>query len=211
MQKATVGKRIGAFLLDSIILGLVVSLITSFFEDPTYAQQLAELDAAYMNGSMDYFAYLDATAALVDPNLWVKQLISIIFTAAYFIVLPFFWKDQTLGRKATKIKVVQENYQPATLKHFIIREGIGQCLFSSVFVFLGSATGVSAVQSIGGVAETILGFVLIIGFFTMLGSKKTTLYDRWSKTLTVLANTPVVNDELDIAQPKTKEEDIIDL
>ena len=211
MQKAKVGKRIGAFLLDSIIVSVVITLISSFFEDPAYASQLAEIESAYLNGSMDYMAYLEATQSLVDPNLWVKQLITIILTAGYFVVLPHFWKEQTVGRKVTKIKVVQENYQPAKLKHFIIREGIGQTLFSSVLVFLGTATGVSGVQSVASVVEIILGFVLIIGFFTMLGSKKTTLYDRWSKTLTVAADSVFEKDELDINTTPTKEEDIIDL
>lgn len=211
MQKATTGKRIGAFVIDALISGIVIALISSFLEDPEFLRQLTAIEEAYLNGSMDFLAYSEALDALVDPNLWIKQLVSLVLSIGYFIVLPLFWKEQTIGRKVTKIKVVQENNQPAKLQHFIIREGIGQLLFISVFGFLVTVTNVTIFETIESILNTILVFVLIVGFFTMLGSSKTTLYDRLSKTLMVLDNTPVANDELDIAQEKVKEEDIIDL
>ena len=211
MQKATTGKRIGAFFIDSLISGIVIALISSLLEDPEFLRQLTAIEEAYLNGSMDFLAYSEALDALVDPNLWIKQLVSLVLSIGYFIVLPLFWKEQTIGRKVTKIKVVQENNQPAKLQHFIIREGIGQLLFISVFGFLVTVTNVTIFETIESILNTILVFVLIVGFFTMLGSSKTTLYDRLSKTLMVLDNTPVANDELDIAQEKVKEEDIIDL
>lgn len=210
MTKAKVGKRIGAFFLDSIIVSLVATLFSSLAEDPTYLAQVAEIETLYAQGQIDLLQYSEAMGALVDPNLWLKQLISLVFTIGYFIVLPHFWKDQTLGRKITKIKVVQENSEPAKLKHFIVREGFGQALFSSVLTFLGTVTGVTLIVSLSSVVDIVIGFVLLIGFFSMLGSKKTTLYDRWSKTLMVSAvDTPA--DELDIAATKPADEDVIDL
>lgn len=209
MQKAKVGKRIAAFLLDSIVIAIVIAMISSLFEDPVYLQKLTEIETAYLNGNITYAQYYDAVYALEDPNEWIKNLISIIFTAGYFIVLPLFWSEQTLGRKATKIKVVQENYQPVKAKHLIIREGLSQLLFSTVFAFIANVTNVTVIQTIADVVGTILPFVLLIGLFTMLGSSKTTLYDCWSKTLTVSAEKVVKEDELDIVNAKP--EDIIDL
>ena len=156
MQKATAGKRIGAFFIDSLISGIVIALISSLLEDPEFLRQLTAIEEAYLNGSMDFLAYSDALDALVDPNLWIKQLVSLVLSIGYFIVLPLFWKEQTIGRKVTKIKVVQENNQPAKLQHFIIREGIGQLLFISVFGFLVTVTNVTIFETIESILNTIL-------------------------------------------------------
>ena len=54
MQKSGSGRRIGAFFLDSLIFTFGSSIILSIFEDPTYTQQLLEIENAFMNGSIDF-------------------------------------------------------------------------------------------------------------------------------------------------------------
>ena len=44
MQKSGSGRRIGAFFLDSLIFTFGSSIILSIFEDPTYTQQLLEIE-----------------------------------------------------------------------------------------------------------------------------------------------------------------------
>lgn len=214
MQKAKVGKRIGAFFLDGLILGLVSSLIVSFFEDSFYLQAIADLDALLESGSISYIEYLERFELIPDPNLGIKMLVELVLIIAYFIVIPLFWKEQTLGRKICKIKVVKNDFSPAKPINFILREGVGQAIFSSVFLVLFTLTNVDIFGKLESIATTVIGLVLLIGFFTMCGSKKTTLYDRFSKTLMVSSEGPVKADELDVNIKKENtiaEEDIIDL
>lgn len=214
MQKAKVGKRIGAFFIDGLILGLVVSLITTLFEDPAYLKAIADLDALLQSGAIDFIEYSTRLENIVDPNLGIKVLVELLLTVVYFIIIPIFWKEQTLARKWMKIKVVKEDFSPAKPVNFILREGLGQAIFASVFTVLASFTYADILIKLDSIVTTIVGFVLLIGFFTMCGSKKTTLYDRFSKTLMVSAEDTLKADELDITDKKENtisNDDIIDL
>lgn len=214
MQKSGSGRRIGAFFLDSLIFTFGAGIITSIFEDPTYTENLLALEQAFMEGTIDYLQYTESIANLVDPNLGIKQIVNLILAIGYFIILPIFWEKQTVGRLACKIKVVKENGEKATPVNFILREGFGQTLFASLLTVLATFANNVTLSKIDSAVTTIFGFILIIGFFMMLGSKKTTLYDRISKTIVVL-NKPVEEpDELDIEIKKETEisdEDIIEL
>lgn len=213
MQRAKSGKRILAFILDTVIVSLVASLICSFFEDPVYLEQLAAIEEAYMNGSMDSFQYLDAMESLVDPNLGIKLVIETLLVAAYFVVLPLFWKNQTIGRAASKIKVVKEDNTPATAINLIIREGVGQTLFVYVFGILAAFLNVTVITTIYDLLNTIVGFILIIGFFKMCGQSKKTLYDSWSKTIVVSTEqTTLPKDDFEIIKDvKDNEQEVIDI
>ena len=214
MQKSGSGRRIGAFFLDSLIFTFGSSIILSIFEDPTYTQQLLEIENAFMNGSIDFIQYSEAITNLVDPNRGLKLIVEFILMVGYFIILPIFWKKQTVGRLACKIKVVKENGEKAKPINFILREGFGQTIFVSVFTIMSVLTSNEYLTKLESATTTIFGFILIIGFFMMLGSKKTTLYDRISKTIVVLDKPVEEPDELDIQIKKENtisDEDIIDL
>lgn len=214
MQKSGVGRRIGAFFLDSLIFTFGSGIILTIFEDPAYIQQQVDLQNAYMNGTIDLLQYTESLTNLVDPNLGIKLLVGFILIVGYFIILPIFWKKQTVGRLACKIKVVKENGENAKPINFILREGFGQTIFVSVLSVIAAFTGNNFLLKLESATTTIFGFILIIGFFMMLGSKKTTLYDRISKTIVVLDKPVEEPDELDIQIKKENtisDEDIIDL
>ena len=213
MQKAKTGKRILAFILDSVIASLIASFLCSFFDDPAYLEQVAAIEEAYMNGSLGLLDYTEALQALVDPNLGIKLIIELIVLAAYFIVLPIVWKNQTIGRAASKIKVVKEDNTPVNAVNLIIREGIGQTLFVYVFGILSAFLNVTVITTIYDLLSTIIGFILIIGFFKMCGQSKKTLYDSWSKTIVVSTEqTTLPKDDFEIVKDvKDNEQEVIDI
>jgi uncharacterized RDD family membrane protein YckC len=213
MQKSGAGRRIGAFFLDVLIFTFGSGIILSLFEDPAFVQQLVDLENAYMNGTIDFLQYTEALDNLVDPNRGLKLIVEFILMVGYFIILPIFWKKQTVGRLACKIKVVKENGEKAKPINFILREGFSQTIFVSVLTILAVLTEVEFISKLEQVSSTIFGFILIVGFFTMLGSNKTTLYDRISKTI-VVDDVKLEQDELDIQinnENTISDEDIIDL
>lgn len=213
MQKASAGRRIGAFFLDVLIFTFGSGIILSFFEDPTFIKELVDLNNSYTNGTIDFFQYQEALDNMVDPNIGIKLIVEFILMVGYFIILPIFWKKQTVGRLACKIKVVKENGEKAKPINFILREGFSQTIFVSVLTILAVLTEVEFISKLEQVSSTIFGFILIVGFFTMLGSNKTTLYDRISKTI-VIDDVKLEQDELDIQinnENTISNEDIIDL
>ena len=167
-----------------------------------------------MNGSINSIQYLEAIENLVDPNPGIKLIVQLILVIGYFIILPIFWDKQTVGRLATKIKVVKENGEKAKPINFILREGFGQTIFASILTIIATFSGNSFLAKLDVAVTTIFGFILIIGLFMMWGSSKTTLYDRISKTIVVLDKPIEEPDELDIQikkEPTISDEDIIDL
>lgn len=84
--------------------------------------------------------------------------LSVLFNALYYILLWVNWGGQTIGKKAMKIKVIQENGQPLDYKEAVIR-------------YLG---------------YFVSGLVLGLGFLWVIGdAKKQGWHDKIAKTLVV--------------------------
>lgn len=204
MQLARPGKRILAFIIDVLILSIVITLVETLLQDKAYMEAYNAIENAFLNGTISADSYINQMNELVDPNLGLKTLFNFILTVLYLVVLPLFLKGQTLGRMAAKIKVVKEDGTKVGAKDLIKREIIGQDLISTLIIAIGGMTHVTIISSIGSVCSLIVGVILIVGFFKMLGQAGITLYDQFSGTRMILTHSLVnVEDELD--------KDIIDL
>ncbi len=58
--------------------------------------------------------------------------VTLIFIILALVVVPIFWKGQTLGRALTHLTLVDQYGKPATVKRFILREVLGTFLMYSV-------------------------------------------------------------------------------
>ncbi len=205
MQLANSGKRIGAYIIDALIITVIGEIIISLFRSPEYLAAVAALDTQLNSGAITYTEYTQQLSLIVDPNQWLINLGTLLVAALYFVVLPLFWKDQTVGRLACKIKVVKETGEKADAKDLVIREAIGQELIVyAVSVVTALVAGIEILGTVVGLASFV---ILIVGFFRMTGQRKITLYDEWSKTRMVLKNSlnKVTEDEL------VDQKDIIDV
>lgn len=120
LRTAGLGSRAVALLLDSlimlacflaVILAIGLGLIMSGNE---FEGQLDDLALALM---------LIAIAALIG---------------GYYIIMEYYYSGQTLGKRWTGLRVIQENGQPLTLLSSIIRNTIRLIDFLPAFYFLGA-------------------------------------------------------------------------
>lgn len=170
---ASSGKRILAYLIDIILLGLIVEYVVPpllGLAIPNYATIIATYDAQYATWAQ---AYIEGTATLeqapVAPAFAnIASYIEIGLSLFTFIVLPLIWKDgQTLGRFLMKTKVVKLNGDNPGLDTLLLRELLGKGLVSLV----------------------TCGIAFIVSCFMVLGAKgHRTVHDRIAGTVVIDKN-----------------------
>ena len=115
-------KRIGAYVLDVLIVSLLVSLLSYVpFLNPSrdaYSEkynELVNLQEQYTSNeiSLDEYnqAFVPIAYEIYRYNTYYV-IIDLVCTLLYFGVLQFFCKGQTIGKKLFQIRVVSNDERP---------------------------------------------------------------------------------------------------
>jgi uncharacterized RDD family membrane protein YckC len=102
-RTAGLGSRAAAYIVDAVIIGIVNLFLTLLF----FSKDIPQL---WVN-PMGVNKYL--MAALV--------LLLFLINSGYFIIMEYYRGGQTIGKKITGIRVVQENGRPLTFLSAVIR------------------------------------------------------------------------------------------
>ena len=122
----------------------------------------------------------------------------LIFMVAYFILLPYLFKGQTLGCKFLKIKIVSNKSKKLSLFQMILRTA----LFYLGYVGLPIILLIICSNIISYLSDTILVYSVllvllfifiyyVICFFKLAVSKKI-FYEKWSKTRMISTTAEVI-------------------
>ena len=161
-DNATNFQRFMAFFIDFMLLSIVSGLILSFI--PVY-QKNYTIVLNYFQQIMEG-TFVEDLATLKNilfsalKMLGIKISFELPIFFLYLVVLPYFWKPQTLGRAAKRLRVISQNEEKAGIGKLALRELIGGYLLlnvlggSFVFIFLtwyfSMTTGRSLADMIGG-------------------------------------------------------------
>ena len=155
---ASFGKRLGAFIIDSILLSIPNIIIVNL----TIGEQLNVIQEKMMkdilNGVQADMAYIMNLYDPILPQYNIILLVSFIINAMYYMLMEASSKQATVGKTAMKIKVVDSrgnklSYGRALGRYF---------------------------------ARIITQFTLLIGYFMMLFNKKSqTLHDMIASCLVI--------------------------
>lgn len=193
-MKASFFKRLGAYLLDTIFLTIIVAIttigMTSKEYDDAYNKYL-ELNEKYMAQEITIGEYLDD----ISPLMYTMNKSSVLVTGinvglsiAYFIVFQYLNKGQTLGKKLLKIKVVENGKDPS-LKSMIIRSILIDSIFSGligiIFIFVLNQNTYYLGYSIVQMIETM--FIFVSALFVLYRKDKLGLHD-------IIAHTEVLEE-----------------
>ena len=127
----------------------------------------------------------------------------LIFIAAYFILLPYFFKGQTLGCKFMKIKIVSTKSEKLTLMQMILRTlffylgYVGMPLLvlilcSNILTYFSNTLLVYSVLLL-----CLFIFIYYVVCFFKLAVSKKIFYETWSKTkiISTTLEVQIENDE----------------
>lgn len=141
-MKATFFERLGAYLLDMIIVSLIFSLISLGFSTNTSAQELLmeDLDNQLLEKTITTEEYLEEYKDVLydyQKETILQSGISLVLTVAYYVVFQYMNKGQTLGKKILKIRVVDKNTEkPISILKGLLRSFIIYSILSGFVCIL---------------------------------------------------------------------------
>ena len=204
-------KRIGAYVLDILIVSLFVSLLSYVpFLNPSrdaYSEkynELVNLQEQYSSSEISLDEYNQAFEPIAYEIYRYNTyyvIIDLVCTLLYFGVLQFFCKGQTIGKKLFQIRVVSNDERPLTLVNFILRTVVLSNMIISVALqcivhFMDVDHYYMVYENVNLVGSIILYIIL---FMIVVRADGRGLHD-------FVANTKVVLDDPQIKEEKVENE-----
>ena len=141
-MKATFFNRLGAYLIDTIIISLIFSLICLGFSNYESSSEklMNELDNQLVEGTITPEVYIDEYSEVLydyqKENI-LQSGISVALTIAYFVVFQYMNKGQTIGKKLLKIKVVdKDTKEPISISKGLLRSFIVLSILSGTLCII---------------------------------------------------------------------------
>lgn len=199
MNKSNFCKRLVAYILDAIIVSLIFSVLTMFIKESNNLinlnNQLNTISENFINKTItmkEYFNQFASVEYLISKEMFLQNLFSLILMIGYFVILPYYYKGQTIGKKMMKIKIVKEN-DKLTINDLALRSllanGIAMTFIELALIFLIKDISYFITISILSFVQFLL---VITSIFMILYRKdKKALHDIVCKTLVVDENLEV--------------------
>jgi len=194
-MKVTFFERLGAYLIDSLVVSFIFSIICLGFGNYTSdtEKMMKELDEKFVKEEITIEEYTDEySKAIYDyqKETVLQSGISVALTIAYFVVFQYMNKGQTIGKKLLKIKVVdKDTKEPISILKGLLRSFIFLSILSGTLniLFLYILNRNSYYLSYGSLmlAEGI--FILTSIIFVLYKKDGRGLHD-------IIANTIVVKE-----------------
>jgi uncharacterized RDD family membrane protein YckC len=165
------GRRLGAYLLDFAVAGVVGGTIGMFAGATLSALFFASEE---MDEAMDMAGEAGGPfVAMMGGMLGSIAGMMLIFL---FIMLLEAFTGQTIGKMILGIKNGDEDGAAADSSKLITRAVVKY--IGTILALVAGLTGIAMISTIG----SFLGFAVFIGFFFILGDKKQGFHDMIAKT-----------------------------
>ena len=193
MNNALFIKRLGALIIDVLLLSLIANLISGIFIDEKDTKKLSneeiQLLNDYSNNVIDSETLFENANSInyESSKLLIPYTIIYLFLSILYFVMYQKQSEQTLGKKLLRIKIESED-DDLTMNQMVIRGLIiNGILFNiielSLLLFLPKALYLNAYSSIELVKYSLY---IVIAFMVMFRKDRRGLHD-------IICHTKVVN------------------
>lgn len=175
-MKASIKKRIGAYIIDIILVFVVMSFISpiipSFGDTDKLADESLEISKQYLEEKITEEEFLKKANDVnykISKATYLTDIANICIYLSYFVILPLFMKGQTLGKKLMKIKIKKVDDSTLTANALLIRTlilyGVLTAIINLILLLL---TSKGIYLQVSGYVNTIFSMIIIVTFFMMI-------------------------------------------
>lgn len=177
-KKALLLQRIGAYIIDIVLVTIFASMISYPFVDSKTTSKLddevTEIMDKYTNEKIDIDTYTNEMMGVsyqLARNNGIISLITIVFNVLYFVVFQLYNGGQTIGKKLVKIKIISDTGE-LTMNQMIFRSLIVNSILLDIISFGFMLFASKTIYFYGvGIFEMIQMVVIIVSVFMISYSK----------------------------------------
>ena len=196
-------KRLGALILDMIIVSTVVSMLTFFVNNNSNYEKLTKEYNDVMEQAMDkktspkeYKKLLSKASDIsydLSKQTVVVSFVSLTMYILYFIVFQFYNKGQTIGKKLMKIKIESNDGKDLTMNQLAVRSLIINSILANLILLAVIILGSKDVYFVSSTTVSMIQYIIIFttAIMILFRKDKRRLHD-------VITNTKVINEKIEV-------------
>lgn len=196
-------KRLGALILDMIIVSTVVSMFTFFVNNNSNYEKLTKEYNDVMEQAMDkktspkeYKKLLSKASDIsydLSKQTVVVSFVSLTMYILYFIVFQFYNKGQTIGKKLMKIKIESNDGKDLTMNQLAVRSLIINSILANLILLVVIILGSKDVYFVSSTTVSMIQYIIIFttAIMILFRKDKRGLHD-------VITNTKVINEKIEV-------------
>lgn len=191
-------KRLLAFIIDMIILGIISSILTFPFCNTDNYKKLTNESTQVMEDYLDkkitpqtYISRSSDISYDLSKEIGLKTIITIGIYILYFIVYQFYNHGRTLGKKFMRIKIVSDNdKEELSMNQIAVRSLIINSILVNLITLSVTIFGTKDVYFVTSMIMQVLDMILMFTIAIMVLSRedKRGLHD-------IISHTKVINEE----------------
>lgn len=194
MKGEGIKRRAIAYLIDMLLCAIVILVCTTFLKPKQNVAvlnlELNTINELALNHEISINTYLNRYADIIhdlDREKVMVNLINCIFIMGYFVILPYFFEGQTLGKRIMGLKIRRRDGELLMLTDLIIRNliinGLGFLLISLCILYIAPSMIYFIVATLLGILQILL--VIVSVFMVIYRKDNRGLHDVLSETIVV--------------------------
>ena len=212
-------KRIIAYLIDILIVSIVVTpfinlkAINPYIDDYNkYYEEYTKLIEDANNGEIDTNSdeyknqVIDLNYKIAEYKV-INSSISVVSLIVYFVIIQYFLKGQTIGKKILKLRVVSNKDKELNIGHYFVRSLILNNIIFSIILIAGiyifNETAYYNLSMVVSYLQLLVMSVIIL--MVVLRRDNRGLHDFLAGTKVI--STEVINNEVEVKEIPSKKEE----
>ncbi len=191
-------KRIFAYLIDILMIACIGVIIGGFIpvseKYEAASVELTDTLTDYTEKKINEETYIkkvnDINYTLSKESI-ATSIITVVVYIGYFVILPYYWNSQTVGKKIMKIKIVSlDSDKKLTMNNYLIRALIIDSILSSIIsIVLLLTLNKSNYILVDNYVSNFFMYFYIISFIMILFRKDgMSLHDFIARTRVVMVD-----------------------
>lgn len=178
-KSASFVERLGALIIDLVIITLCTSIFSTFVVDKDNYEKLtkesSELMEKYMNGKIKPTTYINRASDIsydLSRTTGGLSIITIGIYILYFIVFQFKNNGQTIGKKVFKLRVISNDEKELTMNNFAIRSLLVNNILGDLIILSLSILGTKNMYFASSMLVQVIEYCLIFAIAITVLSRK---------------------------------------